>query len=74
MFSSINMSDLQASSVESKKIHGRVGPNENFKIDRTVEQNEDFKMADGEIWRRNQKPLGEGSYSQVYLYENSILL
>lgn len=51
------MSDSQASSVESKEIHG------------TVEQDEDFKVADGEIWRRSQKPLGKGGYSQVYLYK-----
>ena len=52
------MSDSQASSVESKEIRG------------TVEQDEDFKAADGEIWRRSQKPLGKGGYSQVYLYKN----
>ena len=52
------MSDSQALSVNSKKIHG------------TVKQNEDFKEANGKIWRRSQKPLGKGGYSQVYLYKN----
>ena len=35
-----------------------------------MELNEDFKAANGKIWRRSQKPLGKGGYSQVYLYEN----
>jgi serine/threonine protein kinase len=52
------MSDSEASSVESKRIHG------------IVEKNGDFKRADGQIWHQNPKPLGEGGYSQVYLYEN----
>lgn len=55
---SMNMSDSQASSVNSKEIDG------------TVIQNEDFKEANGKIWRRSQKPLGKGGYSQVYLYQN----
>ena len=52
------MSDSQASSVNSKEIDG------------IVEQNEDFKEANGKIWRRKPEPLGTGGYSQVYLYEN----
>ena len=52
------MSDSQAFSVKSKEIRG------------TVEQNEDFKEANGKIWRRKPEPLGKGGYSQVYLYEN----
>ena len=52
------MSDSEAFSLEFKRIPG------------TVKINEDFHRANGEIWSRNEKPLCEGGYSQVYLYEN----
>ena len=52
------MSGREASQIESKRIDGK------------VEQNEDFTTANGELWRRKPKPLGQGGYSQVYLYEN----
>ena len=51
------MSDSEALSLKSR-------------ISGTVKTNEDFHTAKGEIWRRNPKPLGEGGYSKVYLYEN----
>ena len=56
------MSDSQALSVKPKEIHG------------TVKQHEHFETANGEIWRRNKKPVGKGGYSQVYLYKNGGLL
>ena len=50
--------DPEASFIQAKRIDG------------IVEQNEDFKAANGKIWRRQPEPLGKGGYSQVYLYKN----
>ena len=58
LMSDSEASDPEASSVKPKELRG------------TVEQNEDFKAADGKKWRRKPEPLGKGGYSQVYLYEN----
>lgn len=58
MSSPVNMPDLEASSIGSKRIDG------------TVEKDDEFKTADGKIWRRSPNPLGEGGFSQVHLYEN----
>lgn len=35
------------------------------------EKSEDFETKEGTIWRRQPKRLGEGGYSQVYLYKNA---
>ena len=51
------MLDSEASSIESKRTDG------------TVKENNDFETANGKIWRRQSKQLGEGGYSQVHLYE-----
>lgn len=58
-FSSANMSDSEASLIQSKEIKGKVD-----------EKNNTFETEAGKIWRRNSKPLNEGGYSQVYLYKN----
>ena len=65
---SVNMSDSEASGSEASGSEASLIQTK--RIDGIVEQNEDFKAANGKIWRREQEPLGKGGYSQVYLFEN----
>lgn len=39
------------------------------RIDGTVDENENFTETNGTKWHKELKPLGEGGYSQVYLYK-----
>lgn len=59
-FSSVKMSNSQASSIGSENFDG------SSIVD---EDNENFRTKNGTLWRKESK-LGEGGYSEVYLYKN----